>query len=377
MTEGLRLMKNNEWNQLARLFCKALEFALSLDLDPQRLRNELGMKGMKHFTEFASLLHLATDSRLANLTHPAARRLRLLVRNGTQRAVKTTQKSGFHSLRDFDATSPRFRQDSMSYLRASWLLEQLAPSQGQATFKENIHRIKDDVIKHLSSRGPDQRLRFAHLMLEMGLIDVAEYRKLSQEAFPHSTMVLKRPIIWFLKYPDRPYDITHEVFALTANGKRSLAKGLADAGGERFGKAKDFFDYTWKTLSKLIATYMSAKEVRWDIVCELLECLTELGGRPRHSKLIRRVRELVVEQAANPDGSFGDYARMEDIMRAQRGPKYDVRIGGNLHTTLVCLEALLHSTSHSPSVTFVRAPKSDGDRLTTTVTSTAPKSDAQ
>jgi len=160
------------------------------------------------------------------------------------------------------------------------------------------------------------------------------------EAFPHSSLALRRPFEWFANAPRRQGELASEILALTNQGLQPLPKGLREVSAHRFGADADFFEYAWGTLSRLVEAALKQKDVKWDMVCELLECLAELGGETSRSELMSHARAQILERGLNADGSFGDYAKAE----AAQGGKFDVKIGSKLRTTLVCLEALL-STS--------------------------------
>merc|ERR1712125_107478 len=116
------------------------------------------------------------------------------------------------------------------------------------------------------------------------------------------------------------------------------------------GTPTELYQYTWNVVSSFLMAFMNG-HLHLDIACEMIESLADLGGRPRTSELLQRAREKVVQEGQNADGSFGDYDRMQEEQRAVRGnPRYDVRIGGTLHTTMVCLRSLIRSSDATPPI---------------------------
>jgi hypothetical protein len=136
---------------------RAINWAATLDVHPVRLRTQQRMKGIKHFVELLDLLLLAhrrtTDPRLS-----ADARERAL------QALAAVDEDAYHSLGTVDPQ--RFREDSMSYLRACWLAGQFGKD--VARYRQEIDKVLPTIVQHLPARGVDQRMGFAVLFAQLG-----------------------------------------------------------------------------------------------------------------------------------------------------------------------------------------------------------------
>lgn len=290
---------------------RAVAWAGGLDVDPMRVRDELGMKGVKHFVEYLSLLHQAhrMDETSAFGKEVQTRAVEVL---------RVVELDGYHVLSNVD--DRRFRQDSMSYLRAALLAKRFGVS--SARYRRELEAVLGRLKRALPTRGVDQRMGFAFLLAELGF-DAPETR---ESIYPESLIARQVPLAYYLVSPDRPYDITHEIFAMTGRGTRPFP----------FPRPQDQ-DYARRTVEALLSR--SLKTANLDLAAEFLVNLAYLGQAS--SPLAEQAREFIF-RGQNPDGSFARY----DAARARQAkgnPRYDVRIGGNLHTTMVCIWALIET----------------------------------
>lgn len=354
-------------------------------MDPVYTRDVLGMKGAKHFTEWLDLARLAvvkgnSETRVSTLA---------LVREVVPRVLKDP---AYHAWLSFPMDSWRFRQDSMSYMRAHYLcaksdldLTETHPDL-MTDWRHRIVSVLPLIWTHLESRGIDQKLNFVKLFRGLELykddIDAGHVVSTSQpyllpttadidafEAAVFETTLLKRRVSigWYLLSPDRPYDITHEIFALTEDGRRPFpffSKSRANDGdgtlasralmqSDDEGERDDgYYNYALDTIETLLRLYVRRDAL--DIVCEYVVNLGQLGVRVRRDKssgepIDERQNKLeylyknsidYIFSRRNTDGSFGETHDVEYIRMRKKNPDYDVRLGGTLHTTYVCLWAI-------------------------------------
>ena len=288
-----------------------MNWTATLDVHPLRLRKEKGMKGIKHMVELLNFLNVVY--RWSDDTD-----IRRTARARALATLRVTNDDDYHNLAAVD--DRRFKQDSMSYLRACVLAEQFEADTSR--YRLEIKKILPRLHAQLPSRGIDQRMGFAELFRQLEL--PAPERK--ADVYAQSLIAKQVPRNYYLSAPDKPYDITHEIFALTRNGTKPFP--FRNEGEDRYARTM---------VRQLLSHFMGQDNV--DITAELLVNLAQLGEAD--SALARQAREYIF-QSQNPDGSFGNYARAGIVMR-QRNPRYDVRIGGNLHTTLVCIWALVET----------------------------------
>ena len=291
---------------------RAMRWMTTIDVDPVRLRREKGMKGIKHLVEYL-------DSHLLAYQWSDDPETVRIARERILDSLRVTDEDAYHNLASVDAR--RFRQDSMSYLRACWIAEQLGKDTSR--YRLEINRILPKLHAHLSTRGVDQRMGFALLFSQLDL----PRPETEEQIYPESLIARHAPTSYYFSSPDRPYDITHEVFAMTGHGARPFPFPAAE--DERYAK---------RTVKELLRHHV--RETNLDLAAEFLVTVVQLGEAD--SAIARQAREFIF-RGQNEDGSFGSYAREGAVMR-RRNPRYDVRIGGNLHTTMVCIWALIETS---------------------------------
>mmetsp|Transcript_21991 Transcript_21991/g.72790 ORF Transcript_21991/g.72790 Transcript_21991/m.72790 type:complete len:770 (-) Transcript_21991:12-2321(-) len=177
-----------------------------------------------------------------------------------------------------------------------------------------------------------------------------------------ATLIHRRePLGWYMLSRDRPYDITHEIFALTDDGRfpfpflapadvayeRDATGGLAKRAAPDEPRAARYFAYALQTVVDLLKLHVKRDEL--DIVCEYVVNLGQLGVRARRGddgsvdfalgELYLQGRDYVASRR-NADGTFGDTYDQDAVRSAKQNRNYDVDVGGTLHTTYVCLWAL-------------------------------------
>lgn len=343
--------------------------------DPVYTRDVLGMKGVKFFTEWLDLMRLAVV-RGDDPSH---------ARSVVQDVVPAVlAQPEYHAWIDFHTDSWRFRQDSMSYMRAYYLCAMteldLAQSHPDVTrdWRRRIVAALPRIWEHLETRGIDQKLNFLKLFRALELYDVGpaiasadtpllgaatkdllptttDLNSFELAVFKTTLLWRQVPVGWYMLSPERPYDISHEIFALTDDGRYPFPfkpdQDLIEA-GPSFALVEEtgddtvrFYRYALDTVTKLLRVYMHRDQL--DIVCEFVVNLGQLGIRiPRSRRkrsdihVLYRTAIDYVRSRRNHDGSFGEMHDVDMIRLRKKNAIYDPDVGGTLHTTYVCLWAL-------------------------------------
>lgn len=379
---------------VGRMLYEAMRWSLRVRgaRDPVYARDKLGMKGVKHWTEWLDLARLAVAA-----GDDEARKLALESVHET--VPRVLNDSGYHAWLTFPTDSWRFRQDSMSYLRAYYLCTRIELGLGEshpelmADWRRRIVGILPRVWTHLSTRGIDQKLNFIKLFRAVNLyedtggqgtpatkaLQVADEPRLlpssadldAFEAAVFDTTLIRRqvPLGWYILSPERPYDLSHEIFALTDDGRNPFpfkhtnnnaapspsspsSRGLVEAKDARGDDLAQFYEYALRTVSTLLRLY--ARRDTLDIACEFVVNLGQLGvrvdrRRPPGVQPDDNTRKLeglylsavdYIKSRRNADGSFGESHDQAYIKLAKKNGAYDTDLGGTLHTTYVCLWAL-------------------------------------
>ena len=289
---------------------KAWAWAKQLDPNPVRLRAELNMSGKKHFVEYLALLRLIAG------WPGTPKEVKAAVIARAHEVLKWTDEAAYHDMGEVD--DGRFRNQSMSYLRAAVLADEFGWD--TAPYRAQIKRISQRLTAHLAARGIDQQMSFAVLYKKLGLSGAVP----RAELYPRSRIARLTNFKYWVSHPKKVYDFTHEVFAMTGRGARRFPF-------TRPIEAK----YARKVAHTLLHIHMTEKN--HDGVAELLVNRVLLGDKPDPQFGVAR-KFLISGQDAQ--GRFGIYDQAE-IRQAFKRPHYDVNYGGHLHTTMVALWALM------------------------------------
>ncbi|MBP47335.1 MAG: hypothetical protein CMH53_05300 [Myxococcales bacterium] len=289
---------------------RAWTWAKTLDPNPMRLRNELAMPGKKHFVEYLALLRL-----MVGWSHtPDELRVAALAR--AHEVLAWTDQAAYHDMGEVD--DRRFRQDSMSYLRAALIASELGWDIGP--YRAQIQRISQRLQAHMTTRGVDQQMSFEVLYDALGLAGAPSRAAL----YPSSKIARLINFKYWISHPQKMYEFTHEVFAMTGRGARSFPFVRPVEG-----------KYARKVAYTLLHIHMTEKH--HDGVAELLANRVQLGAKP--DPQFRAAREFLLT-GQDAQGRFGVYDQPE-IRKALNNPRYDAVYGGYVHTTMVALWALM------------------------------------
>lgn len=288
---------------------KALAFVKPLAVQPWRVRDELGMKGMKHFVEKVQLLRMAAE-------WPGDEARRTSAAIALINTLAVTQEDRFHGL--LQADDERFREDGMSYVRACWLAGRAGFD--TTAFQLRIAQLRPRFEADQRRRGASQRMAISGLHETLGL----PFSEKPEDVYAISRIGTRVNPQYWQQHPSNTYDLTHEVFALTRRGARPLAF-----------KSDQDRRYTITMVRTLLDAHMRMNNP--DMVAELMVNRVQLGEP--FDRQLEVGRKFLLERQ-NPDGSFGRYDEAE-LRKNMKNPRYDARIGGYLHTTMVVMWALM------------------------------------
>ncbi len=227
--------------------------------------------------------------------------------------VAHTARAEYHNL--LVCSDEEFRQNSMSYLRVLWLMQQLGFESDD--YLGEIKRIKPRLDAHMESRGSWQRAMF-----------LSYYERFK---LPAPSILMKHPLLRGVigrRVKARDYDsaksyqLTHEVFT------------AFDYGLDRTQQQLDGRD---RSYLREILPYLAEQSMQSDnpdLLAEIVSAMTYLGHRSEPAYQ-RAVLHLLKTQ--NPDGTWGDY----EHTRPYLGDYADQHL--YLHTTVAALRALVEA----------------------------------
>lgn len=296
--------------RLDRAIHRGTRWALSLDVDPEELRKDYGLKGPKHLTEKLFLI-----SRLyADEADPI---LRSLLRNQFRESLGETPRPPSTTLPLGDRV--RFREDIMSWIHACSLARQM----GIALEKQyaEIEALTPTILDDLPHRAVSLQMMFVRLLDELAVAGAPPLEKLLDQS-----ILGTRPGIQHLGIIPTYY-LTHEIFVLTDYGRTPLPSSLAPESRLYLGLA----------LPHLAERSLRSKDA--DLLAELLLCLGFCGLEQRW-RFEDGIRYLLSQQ--NPDGSFDRFGN-RGVRRPSGPPSPQEVYGSRLHATQVVVWALLEA----------------------------------
>jgi hypothetical protein len=135
------------------------------------------------------------------------------------------------------------------------------------------------------------------------------------------------------------YALVHEVFYLSDQGDRDMKWPSADA-------------RLWAQAALPFLVRRAIRDDDADLLAELLVA-TRFAGFSSNEAFADGVRHLLTRQ--NENGSFGRYERRRAEL-ARAGSRFDVDVGGYLHTTEVAIWALVQAREARLSTSAGAAP---------------------
>lgn len=295
---------------------RALAWVKPLDVTPWKLRDK-GMKGLKHFVEKVQLLRYLAEWPGQGGPDDVA-----IADEARALAVATLHlvtDERFHTLKT--AEDRRFREDSMSYLRALWLAERFGYD--RAPLHAHVAPMLPRFAADARRRGFDQRMAIAFLLTELG----HAHHETPEDVFASSRIGSKIAPQYWQQHPSNSYDLTHEIFAMTHRGARPFP--FQDP-----SQAK----YAAFMVKSLLGAHMKMNNP--DIAAELLINHVQLKLAPGEAVAAGRAFVL---KSQNKDGTFGSYDEAA-LRKRKSNPNYTAAVGGFLHTTMVCVWALMETS---------------------------------
>ena len=289
------------WSDYLRLKYRAWAWFDQLEVDPVELLKH-GIKGTKKLAEilqaYLNLYQHAPD---------AAARERIQQR--VVQLARHTQRFEYHH-NMLVSPDTEFLQNSMSYLRVLWLLDQL--EQDTTAYRQQLLTVKPRMDEHLKQRGPWQQAMFAEYYTRFGL------EKPPGLSLASVGVVIQRlPLTQYNR--DKAYHLTHEVFVAFDYGLRRMQSHFT---------AEDL-SYIRAVLPVLAQA--AIQQNAQDLLAEFLQCMTYLGWQTE-PVYCQGINYLLDSQ--NPNGTWGNY----EALRTVDEPYFDQRL--YLHTTMVAMQAL-------------------------------------
>ncbi len=273
----------------------------------------------------------------------------LLLRRESRESARSTILARIDSLtlqvrtpgyQDLSHYSPKeFDANALSYLRVYVLLDRVHRFTPQD--RAQLEGVKDLLDASIERRGAWQREMFAKYYRQLGLelpanlVDAEGSDPSAQSAQGPDTdslatareaTVVARRIPFNQFNLQRAYSLTHEVFVAFDYGQNKEQK--------RFDA--DELQYLRSVLIPL--QQLTVRKKSLDLLAEVLSCRAYLGFTEDPS--YQKAFALILE-SQNENGSWGDYEQH----RAVYGDTLEVE--GYLHTTLVCVQALVDVAERS------------------------------
>lgn len=220
-----------------------------------------------------------------------------------------------------------FDANALSYLRVYLLLQRVHRFTPQD--REQIEDVKNLLDASIAHRGAWQREMFAEYYQRLGLelpADLAQDSASDSLAGVRATTLISRRIPFSKFNLQRAYALTHEVFVAFDYGQKKKQK--------RFDE--DDLRYLRSVLVPL--QQLTVRKKSLDLLAEVLSCRAYLGYTEDPS--YQQAYALILA-SQNENGSWGDYEQ-------HRGVYGDaLEVEGYLHTTLVCVQALIDVSERS------------------------------
>ena len=216
-----------------------------------------------------------------------------------------------------------FKQDILSYLHAFVIIDKI----GFATrcYKEHIARLLPRIEKHLPTRNASVQLMGAYYLRTLGFETQRTTRDIYNDTLLSRIEHLGEVNVFDFNFNSRMLGICHEVFALTEYGNKThdvISKKVEDE--------------LIRVVGASITQIVSSGDTRFlDLLAEMIVALNYLNCE-NSAKCDRGRRFIINHQMQN--GSFGDYEAFRSYFSEQN---VDINIKWYLHTTVVCLWALL------------------------------------
>ena len=289
-------------NKVESINEKALLWLNTLDVDPIRLRYDMGIKGKKKFVELLDVylcLYQNTDDN----------NRKKMLKDKVESLATVISNPLYHDLNNID--DKQFRQDSTSYFRAWYIMNEFGLN--TSYYLQEIEKIMPRIYSHLPDRGINQKMAFVFYFKRLGY----SINYTLEQLFDQGVIRAQKSVNDLSKM--EVYFLTHEIFYLYDVNKMDLL-------------SKD--DMNYLNLPFLIHKYIGNKNV--DLLAELIMIMTYLKFTDLE---VYRITIEFLLNSQNENGSFGDYEEERKYYQ-DTGSKIEVDYLLYLHTTEVTLMAL-------------------------------------
>jgi hypothetical protein len=280
------------------------------------------MSGKKHFVEKLFVYWV-----LARAEKDAARRAAWVEK--FRAAWAPANDAAFHEIDESDVEL--LRQEAMPYLSAAHLAASLGVA-SEATLAA-VARRAPAIERDLPNRPIHWQMGLSYLLEKLG-------RKppVTRDELMGKGLLAARRGTDSLSVED-VYALVHEVFYLSDQGDRDMKWPSADA-------------RLWAQAALPFLVRRAIRDDDADLLAELLVA-TRFAGFSSNEAFADGVRHLLTRQ--NENGSFGRYERRRAEL-ARAGSRFDVDVGGYLHTTEVAIWALVQAREARLSTSAGAAP---------------------
>lgn len=291
---------------------KATRWLSNLSVDPLDL-NERGMKGKKHFVEklfsFYQLYLHTTDLEKKEMYREILRQMFMI-----------TDNDDYHLIEDDESL---FKRDIVSYVHACYLMEQLGFNSHK--YKRYIRELLPRIERHMPTRNASIQMMLSYFLRGLGF--ETEYS--IKHIFKNTLICNLKGLgtINVVKFEHNSYmlGICHEIFAISEYGKKRINL-----------LTKEEEDYLQYVMESSIEQILPLGDVRYlSLLSELLIALKYM--KCNNSTEQKKGIDFIINHQ-NKNGTFGDFERFRSYFASQG---VDIDIKWYLHTTLVCLWALL------------------------------------
>ena len=295
---------------------KAVRWLSNLPVDPIEL-DKKGMKGKKHFMEKLFTFYLL-------YMHPTDSEKKAMYRKIMEQMSKMTENAHYHLIGEDELL---FKNNIVSYVHACYLIEQLGFD--LHGYKKHIKDLLPRIERHMQTRNASVQMMLIYYLKGLGFETEYTITRVFKKTLLYNLRKLGDVNVLEFKHNSYMLGICHEIFALSGYGSKHIDLLT--------GEEKD---YLKDVVKSSIEQILSSGDIRYlDLLAELLVSLKYLNC-DKLPEYERGIRFIINHQ--NKNGTFGDFEKFRSYY-AKQG--VDIDIKWYLHTTEVCLWALLTESS--------------------------------
>ena len=192
-------------NKVESINEKALLWLNTLDVDPIRLRYDMGIKGKKKFVELLDVylcLYQNTDDN----------NRKKMLKDKVESLATVISNPLYHDLNNIN--DKQFRQDSTSYFRAWYMMNEFGLN--TSYYLEEIEKIMPRIYSHLPDRGINQKMAFVFYFKRLGY----SINYTLEQLFDQGVIRAQKSVNDLSNM--EVYFLTHEIFYLYDEDKMDL-----------------------------------------------------------------------------------------------------------------------------------------------------------